>query len=127
MPVRRLPPRAFSGEVRMSDQIALIDLHGEVDAFANPELQKLFARATGSGPDGIGLNFGDVDYVNSTGVALIVGLVADGKRAGIPLAAFGLSEHYREIFEITRLTDFISVTQDEESALALFAQLPQSD
>jgi hypothetical protein len=31
--------------------------------------------------------------------------------------AYGLSDHYVEIFNITRLSDFVSVFPDEESAL----------
>jgi anti-sigma B factor antagonist len=38
------------------------------------------------------------------------------------LIACGLSEHYREIFEITRLADFISLAAEEESALNEAAQ-----
>jgi anti-anti-sigma factor len=111
----------------LNQSCAVLDLHGEVDAFANPALQQIFARATSTRPQGIALNFCDVDYVNSTGVALIVGLLAEGKRAGIALAAFGLSEHYQEVFDITRLSDFITVVQDEGTALAYFANRPQNE
>ena len=33
------------------------------------------------------------------------------------LAAYGLSEHYREIFELTRLDEAITIYDREESAL----------
>ncbi len=55
------------------------------------------------------LNFAGVDYINSTGIALIVGLLAKARAAHTPLAATGLSEHYREIFTITRLSDFMEI------------------
>lgn len=121
MPTRRLPPRPFAGEVRKTDGSAIIDLHGEVDAFASDPLQRLFESAMSPRPTRIVFNFTDVDYVNSTGVALLVGLLAEGNRAGLTLVAFGLSEHYREIFDITRLSDFILVAEDEASALLAFA------
>jgi anti-anti-sigma factor len=50
-----------------------------------------------------------VDYINSTGIALIVGLLGKARAAEVPVAASGLSDHYREIFEITRLSDFITI------------------
>ena len=59
-----------------------------------------------------------MDYINSTGIALIVGLLARARAAKRRLLACGLSEHYVEIFAITRLADFISVLPDEESAIA---------
>jgi anti-anti-sigma factor len=64
------------------------------------------------------LNFTDVDYINSTGIAVIVGLLARARSDGRPLKAFGLSDHYREIFQITRLADFMPIFDDQPAALA---------
>ena len=60
-------------------------------------------------PQKVELNFSGVDYINSTGIALIVGLLARARAAHRPIAAVGLSEHYREIFTITRLSDFMEI------------------
>ena len=64
------------------------------------------------------LNFARTDYINSTGIALIVGLLAQARASGIALTACGLSDHYREIFEITRLSDFMTIADDEDAPLA---------
>ena len=64
------------------------------------------------------LDFGDVAYINSTGIALIVGLLGRARADGVAVAACGLSDHYRQIFEITRLSDFMSIHADERSARA---------
>jgi anti-anti-sigma factor len=69
-------------------------------------------------PEAILLNFEEVDYINSTGIALIVGLLAKARVSQRRLVAYGLSDHYVEIFEITRLSDFMSVFPDEESAIS---------
>jgi anti-anti-sigma factor len=58
-----------------------------------------------------------VDYINSTGIALVVGLLARARKSHHPIAACGLSPHYREIFEITRLVDYMPVFSDEVAAL----------
>ena len=55
------------------------------------------------------LNFQEVDYINSTGIALIVGLLAQARKSHRRLVVCGLSEHYQEIFRITRLSDFIEI------------------
>lgn len=114
--------RPFSAGVRREAGRAILDLHGEIDSFAEPALSAAYAEAAAgvesNTVQGILLNFADVDYVNSTGIALIVGLLAQARRAETPLGAFGLSDHYREIFEITRLSDFISLYDDEAGALA---------
>ena len=58
-------------------------------------------------------DFADVDYINSTGIALIVGILAQARRSGQEIRARALAEHYREIFRITRLSDFMTILDDE--------------
>ncbi len=98
--------------------VAHIDLHGEIDAFAEDALNAAYAEATIHKPDAVLLNFKDVDYINSIGIALIVGLLVQGRKSGLRLVACGLSDHYVEVFQITRLADFMSIFPDEESAIA---------
>jgi anti-anti-sigma factor len=84
-------------------------------------LNAAFAGATSRNPSAIVLNFGDVDYINSTGIALIVGLLAQARKTGRRLLTYGLSEHYVEIFQITRLADFMKIYPDESTAVASVA------
>ena len=104
--------------VRRINDVAIIDLQGEINAFAEEALNTAYTEATGDNPGGVLLNFKDVDYINSTGIALIVGLLAQARKVGGRLLCYGLSDHYLEVFQITRLSDFINIFPDEESALA---------
>ena len=54
-----------------------------------------------------------MDYINSTGIALIVGVLAEARKAKRKVVACGLSGHYREIFQVTRLSDFMPIFADE--------------
>jgi anti-sigma B factor antagonist len=111
--------RAFEVRVRQHQpRIAVIELHGEIDGFAEEALTTAYAEAEREGPEAVLLNFSDVDYINSTGIALIVSLLAKARKAHRRLLSCGLSEHYVEIFNITRLVDFMTVYPDEASALA---------
>ena len=107
----------FEANVRREPNGAVLDLTGEIDGFAEGALDAAYAEAERENPDSILLNFRGVDYINSTGIALIVGLLARARAAKRDLSAYGLSEHYVEIFNITRLSDFVNVFPDEESAL----------
>ena len=64
------------------------------------------------------LNFGGLEYMNSGGIGMLVTLLVRANRQRQQLAAYGLSEHYREIFELTRLDEAITIYDDEASALA---------
>jgi anti-anti-sigma factor len=108
----------FEAQVRQHNGIAIIDLHGEINGDAEEVLSAAYAQATAHQPDSVLLNFAGVDYINSKGIALIVVLLAQARKAGRRLLTSGLSEHYVEIFKITRLSDFMTVFPDEASAIA---------
>jgi anti-anti-sigma factor len=101
--------------VRRRDGVAVIDLAGDVNRAAEAALEAAWREATPA--DAVVLNFERAGYINSTGIALIVGLLAKARAAAIPVRAYGLTPHYREIFEITRLADFLAITTDEDSAV----------
>lgn len=107
----------FQATVRRLPGLASIELNGNIDAFAEQSLLAAYAEAEGYDLPKILLNFANVGYINSTGIALIVGLLARSRQAQRALLVCGLSEHYQEIFRITRLGEFMTVYPDETSAL----------
>jgi anti-sigma B factor antagonist len=90
-----------------------IELRGDIDGRAEAALQKAYAQAALRDPRRLLLDFAGVDYINSTGIALIVGLLARARKERREIVARGLSPHYREIFEITRLADFMTIVPDD--------------
>jgi anti-anti-sigma factor len=104
--------------VRQHGTIAVLDMRGEIDSFGEEALNQAYAEAERRDPAAILLNFKEVDYINSTGIALIVGCLARARKAGRRVLTTGLSSHYVEIFQITRLADFMTIFPDETAALA---------
>lgn len=90
-------------------QAAVLQMHGEINGLADVVLDSAFDEAEGLSPVKYVLDFSEVDYINSTGIALIVGLLARARTYHRPVVAVGLSDHYREIFNITRLSDFMEI------------------
>jgi anti-anti-sigma factor len=105
----------------MRDAAAVIELRGDLDGAADAALTTAWETATAHGPRSVVLKFDDVGFINSTGIALIVAVLAQARKAKLPLLATGLSEHYAHIFAITRLADFMTLYPDEEAALAALA------
>ncbi|HZT96455.1 MAG TPA: STAS domain-containing protein [Chloroflexota bacterium] len=103
--------------VRRLPALTVLDLEGEINGSAETRLNQGYAEAEAAQPRAILLNFSGVDYMNSTGIALIVSLLGRARASGRELRACGLSEHYVEIFNITRLADFMAVFPDEEAAV----------
>jgi anti-sigma B factor antagonist len=105
----------FGAVVRRQPGRVTLDLSGDIDAFAEQKLQAAYDEAERGSPELIVLNFTAVRYINSTGIALIVGLLARARKGHCRLSAYGLSDHYVEIFNITRLADFVQIYPDETS------------
>jgi anti-anti-sigma factor len=110
-------------EVRMDvrqagDAVAVVDIKGEVTAACEPTLMAAYEEAERGGAQRLVLNFGGLEYMNSGGIGMLVTLLVRANRQHQQLAAYGLSDHYREIFELTRLDEAIIIYGDEESALA---------
>jgi anti-sigma B factor antagonist len=103
---------------RQSPCVAVIELHGEVNAVAEEVLTAAYAEAKHGEPAIVLLKFADVDYSNSTGIALIVSLLVRARKAHRRLLACGLSQRYVELFTITRLADFMRMVPDEAAASA---------
>ena len=92
---------------------ARIALRGRIDRDGDAALADASSQAATLGAPVVELDFSAVDYINSTGIALIVRLLAEARRDHREVRARGLSEHYREIFRITRLSDFVTLEDDE--------------
>lgn len=110
--------KEFQAQVRHQAGTATIDLSGEINGFAEAHLNAAYAQAETADPERVILNFGQVSYINSTGIALIVSLLARARKSHRQLVVFGLSDHYVEIFQVTRLADFMTIYPDEASAVA---------
>ncbi len=104
---------------KASETAAVIDVEGELTGFAEGVLMDAYEQATdGGGVRAIVLNFEGLEYMNSSGIGLLVTLLIRVNREKQKLLTYGLSEHYRSIFQITRLDDAIEIHDTEEGALA---------
>ena len=109
--------RRLSAGLRELPPMTVIDLAGDIDGFGEKALTDAYTQATGRAPSAILLNFAGVSYINSKGIALLISLLLRARASGHHLLASGLSPHYLEIFEITRLSEFFRIMPDEAAAL----------
>lgn len=112
-----MAPSELRATIREHGSTVVIDMVGDVNGSAGDALDLAYSEAVTSSPTSIALNFEQTEFINSTGIALIVGVLARARTDRIEVRAFGLSAHYREIFEITRLADFMTIADDEAHAV----------
>ena len=106
-------------EVRKaSERVAVIDIRGDFTAAAEERLMDAYTKASAGGTQALVLNFSRLEYMNSSGIGLLVTLLIRVNRQKQLLLFCGLSAHYRHIFELTRLDDAIRIYDSEEEAVA---------
>lgn len=95
-----------------------VDLQGEIDSLTSNEMNSVYSQATEGNIRTVILNFTGVTYMNSFGIGMLVMLLIRARREGIHIAGYGLNDHYRNIFKLTRLDEVIPLHLNEEVALA---------
>lgn len=102
----------------LDDHASVIAVQGDMSASCEEALMAAYAEACVPSTKGIVLDFAALDFLNSGGIGLLVTLLVRANRSGQRIGAFGLSDHYREIFELTLLDDAIAIHSTEAEALA---------
>ena len=98
---------------RVEGAAGIIEMHGRVDRNSEVPIDAAYGPATAGDVNTLVLQFTDVEYINSTGIAVIVGILARARKDGLSVVAQGLTDHYKHIFEITKLSDFMKI-EDEQ-------------
>ena len=103
---------------RINTKTSILDIQGEVTGSAESILMDAYSQATAAGAQAVILNFSGLEYMNSSGIGLLVTLLIRTQRQKQRLLAFGLNEHYRQIFDLTQLDKAIGIYASEAAALA---------
>jgi anti-sigma B factor antagonist len=113
-----MPETKISMDVRrISAEISSIDIEGDMTGFVEDVLMEAYNQASTPTTKTIILNFAGLDYMNSSGIGLLVTLLIRMNRKRQHLFAFGLSDHYKNIFDLTRLNEAISIFETEDEAV----------
>ena len=114
-----MPEETVRFDVRdAGDGIRVIDITGDLTSQSEAVLIDAYDRASEHDTKLIVINFTGLDYMNSGGIGLLVTILVRAQRQGQRMLAYGLSEHYRQIFELTRLDEAVGIHESEEQVLA---------
>jgi anti-sigma B factor antagonist len=102
---------------KINDSASIIDIQGDISAFAEDTLMEAYSEASSPTTRSIILNFNGLEYMNSSGIGLLVTLLIRINRQKQRMLAFGLSDHYKHIFELTRLNEAIGIYDTEADVL----------
>ncbi|MDQ6875744.1 MAG: STAS domain-containing protein [Actinomycetota bacterium] len=103
---------------QLGGSAGVIDIKGDVTSACEGVLSSAYDELTAAGAKKILLDFTGLEYMNSGGIGMIVTMLVRANRQKQSLLAYGLTDHYRQIFELTRLDEAITIHDDESAALA---------
>ena len=101
----------------INQQTNVIDIGGELTSFAEEELNAAINQANTDEINIIVMNFRDLTYMNSSGIGLLVTSLIRLGREEKRLVAVDLNDHFRQIFELTKLNEAIHLYSTEQEAL----------
>jgi anti-anti-sigma factor len=96
----------------------IIDLAGDVTTFAEEAINKAYHDASSDGAHNIIFNFREDDYINSAGIAILIGIVTEARKRDQRLLMTGLSIHFQKIFRMVGLSQYADLYPSLKEALA---------
>jgi anti-sigma B factor antagonist len=96
----------------------VVDVKGEVDLYTVPKLKERLADLSSSGRHRVAVNLENVEFLDSTGLGVLIGGLKRAREAGGSLALVGPREHVRKVLTITGLDRVFPVHDSIDEAIS---------
>jgi anti-sigma B factor antagonist len=93
----------FSGDISSASKEAIVGTYQSLDKASNKKIL---------------LDFKSVEYLNSSGIALVIQVLMEANKSGQTVGIFGLTPHFTKVFTMVGITKYASLYPDEAAAVA---------
>jgi anti-sigma B factor antagonist len=108
-------------QTRQVGDVTVVDLRGRIIlGEESASVREAVANLLSEGHVKILLNMSAVDYMDSSGLGMLVSSVASVRKAGGEMKLVNLSDKVDDLMEVTRLYTVFDIEDDEQKALASF-------
>jgi anti-sigma B factor antagonist len=105
----------------IDDGLPVLQITGEVDMAHSPELREVLAAHAEAKREALLVDFTEVKYIDSSGLATLVEYVQKASEFGGRIALGGLSESVQTIFDMVRLNEVFPIFTSVADARAALA------
>ena len=105
---------------RVKGEVSIINIKGDVTSLTGQPIEDAYKEVSKAGAKKILLYFDEKGYINSGGIAILIGLVSESRKKEQVIRLTGLSDHFQKIFGMVGLTKYTQIFQSEEAALEKF-------
>jgi anti-sigma B factor antagonist len=112
----------FALQVTERDGCAVLAATGEVDVATAPQLRQEAVRLVSAGHTRLVIDLSGVDFLDSTGLGVVVGVLKRVRTYDGELAIAGAENHVRKVFDITRISDVLPMFETVDEACAAIGE-----
>jgi anti-anti-sigma factor len=106
--------------ISQKDDVSILQIKGDVTAMTGESIEEAYQKVSKGGAQKILLYFDKDGYINSGGIAILIGIASESRKNGQTVRLTGLSGHFQKIFNMVGLTKYTEIFQTEELALKNF-------
>jgi anti-anti-sigma factor len=108
---------ALKVHTRTTEKAAIIELHGDVSSDGDAAIKEAYRNAVADGAATILFNLSQTQYINTSGISVLISVVMEAKKAGHKILVCGVSPHYKKVFDLVRFSVYVTMFDTEEQAL----------
>jgi anti-anti-sigma factor len=102
---------------RLKGEVSVIDIRGEVTAASGRPIEEAYQGLTAAGAHRLLLVFSPECYINSGGIAVLIGILAECKKKAQVVRMTGLTPHFQKVFSMVGLTKYAPIDASEDMAV----------
>ena len=106
--------------ISQKDDVSILNIKGDVTAISGETIEEAYQKVNTNGAKKILLYFDKDGYINSGGIAILIGIASESRKTSQIIRVTGLSGHFQKIFNMVGLTKYTEIFQTEELALKDF-------
>ncbi|MDX2138198.1 MAG: STAS domain-containing protein [Chloroflexota bacterium] len=112
---------------KIDEKAIIIDLVGDVNSDGDTLIKDAYRKAVAEGAQTVAFDMTRTDYINTSGISVLISVVMEAKKANQKVLVYGVSPHYKKVFDLVRFSVYVTMFDDETSARAsLTTAAPQA-
>jgi anti-anti-sigma factor len=100
------------------DPVIVLTFTGDISSASKDAVLGTYQGLTKGAKQKILFNFKGVEYLNSSGISLIIQVLMTASKAGETIGICGLSPHFTKVFTMVGIPKYATLYQDQATALA---------
>ena len=104
-------------QTRELDGVTIIALQGDLTSDGDSALKNAYHAANSAGAKHILFDLEKADYINTSGIAVLITIVMDAKKTDQKVLVCGASPHYKKVFDLVRLPLYVTMFDTQADAL----------